>query len=199
MPKLEFCFDYGSPYSYLADTQLEELCARTRAELVYRPVLLGGIFKATGNRSPAEQPVEAKRRYGGVEMARWVEHYGVPFTSNPFFPINTLPIMRACVAAQRLGVFAPFHRALFPAFWVEQLDLGDPGVFAGVLEEAGLDSSGILGAAITQEVKDELRRATESAVEQGAFGAPTFFVGHEMFFGADRLPFAERALLRASD
>ncbi len=103
--QLEFYFDYGSPYSYLADTQLEGLVQRTGAELVYRPMLLGGVFKATGNSSPAVEPVEAKRRYNAVVMRRWVEHYGVPFQGNPHCPINTLPLMRACVAAQR----APSH------------------------------------------------------------------------------------------
>ncbi|NRA03192.1 MAG: 2-hydroxychromene-2-carboxylate isomerase [Myxococcales bacterium] len=193
---LEFCFDYGSPYSYLADTQLDGVRARTGAGLVYRPILLGGVFKATGNRSPGEEPVEAKRRYGAVETRRWVEYYGVPFSHNPFFPINTLAIMRACVAAQQLGQFEPFHRAIYPAFWVEGLDLGDPGVFAGVLEKAGLDPVRIREWAARQEIKDELRAATERAVARGVFGAPSFFVGDELFFGADRLPFVERALLR---
>ncbi len=197
-PTLEFWFDYGSPYSYLADTQLEGLCARTNADLVYCPMLLGGIFKATGNRSPAQEPVEAKRHYGALEMRRWVEYYGVPFRNNPFFPINTLGIMRASVAAQQLGSFAPFHRAIYPAFWVDGLDLGDSEVLARVLEEAGLDPAGILASAAQQEVKDELRGATERAVARGVFGAPSFFVGDEIFFGADRLPFVERALLRES-
>jgi 2-hydroxychromene-2-carboxylate isomerase len=192
--RLEFFFDYGSPYSYLADTQLPALVGRTGAELRYRPMLLGGVYKATGNRSPAAEPVENKRRYGGLELERWVAFYGVPFRRNPHFPIDTLRLMRAAVAAQRDGWFDRFHRAVYPAFWVEASDLGDPAVVAGVLERAGLDAKRIQALAEDAGVKAELRATTEEAVERGAFGAPTFFVGDEMFFGADRLPFVERAL-----
>ena len=135
--RLEFFYDYGSPYSYLADTRLEALQQRTSCELVYRPMLLGGVFKATGNQSPAQQPVEAKRKYGGAEMRRWVEYLGVEWQGNPFFPINTLPLMRVAYAAQRADVFAPFHRAVYPAFWVHGKNLGDPEVFAEVLQIPG--------------------------------------------------------------
>jgi 2-hydroxychromene-2-carboxylate isomerase len=192
--RLEFFFDYGSPYSYLADTQLAALAARTGAPIAHRPMLLGGVYKATGNQSPFQNPVEAKRRYGAVEMRRWVAHYGVPFQSNPFFPIDTLPIMRACVAAVREGVFETFHRAVYPAFWVQGLNLGDAEVFAGVLERAGLDAKRLRERAADPDVKAELRTTTDEAVARGVFGAPTFFVGDEMFFGADRLPFVEKAL-----
>ncbi len=196
-PRLEFFFDYGSPYSYLADTQLAGLAARSGARVVYRPMLLGAVYKATGNQSPAQHPVEAKRRYGAVELRRWVAHYGVAFQSNPFFPIDTLPIMRACVVAQREGVFEAFHRAVYPAFWAEGLNLGDADVFAGVLARAGLDAKRLAERAAEPEVKAELRATTELAVKRGVFGAPSFFVGDELFFGADRLPFVEQALARS--
>jgi 2-hydroxychromene-2-carboxylate isomerase len=192
--RLEFFFDYGSPYSYLADTQLGALAARTGAAIVYQPMLLGGVYKATGNQSPMQHPVEAKRRYGALELRRWVAHYGVPFRSNPFFPIDTLPIMRACVAAQHEGVFVPFHRAVYPAFWVAGLNLGDAEVFAGVLAQAGLDAKRLHERAAEPDLKAELRATTELAIARGVFGAPTFFVADEMFFGADRLPFVEQAL-----
>ena len=194
MKRLEFFFDYGSPYSYLANTQLPALRERTGCELVYRPMLLGGVFKATGNRSPAMEPVEAKRRYGGVEMGRWVAYYGVAFKANPHFPIDTLRIMRAAHAAQRAGVFDAFHAALYPPFWVEQKNLGDEAVLTAVLDGAGLDGKALLQAAADPEIKMALRETTDEAVARGAFGAPTFFIGDEMFFGADRLPFVERAL-----
>jgi 2-hydroxychromene-2-carboxylate isomerase len=193
---VEFFFDYGSPYSYFANTQLAGLEKRTGAELIYRPMLLGGVFKATGNQSPAMESVEAKRRYGGIEMERWVAHYGVPFRRNPFFPINTLQLMRTCVAAQHRGVFETFHRAVYPAFWVEGLNLGEPEEVARVLEQAGLDAKPLLEDAGDSEVKAELRATTEEAVARGAFGAPTFFIGDEMFFGADRMLFLEKALSR---
>lgn len=193
--RLEFFFDYGSPYSYLANGQLAALVERTGCALVHRPMLLGGVFKATGNRSPAMEPVEAKRRYGAVELRRFAAHYGAPFVPNPHFPINTLALMRACHATIARGVFAAFHERVFPAFWAEGRDLGDASVLTGVLEEAGLDAAGILRAAGEPAAKDALRRTTEEAVARGVFGAPSFFVGDEMFFGADRLAFVEAALL----
>ncbi len=192
--RLEFFFDYGSPYSYLADTQLAGLCERSGCELVYRPMLLGGVFKATGNRSPAQEPVEAKRAYGGVEMGRWVAFYDVPFQGNPHFPIDTLRIMRVAHAAQRADVFERYHAALYPAFWVDGRNLGDETVLSALLDAAGLGARALLEAAADPEVKASLRATTDEAVARGAFGAPTFFVGDEMFFGADRLPFVERAL-----
>ena len=194
--QVEFFFDYGSPYSYLADTQLGGLVEGTGCQIVYRPMLLGGVFKATGNRSPAAEPIEAKRRYGTIEMRRFVEHYGCAFSPNPFFPINTLAIMRSCHAATRDGVFPMFHRAVYPAFWAGGLNLGDEAIFRGVLDEAGLDGSALVAGAALPEVKLALRSTTDEAVERGVFGAPTFFVGDEMFFGADRLGFVE-ALLRS--
>ncbi|MBW2281885.1 MAG: 2-hydroxychromene-2-carboxylate isomerase [Deltaproteobacteria bacterium] len=192
--RLEFFYDYGSPYSYLASSRLEALAERTGCEVVYRPMLLGGVFKATGNQSPALQSVEAKRRYGGNVMQRWVEYLGIDFQFNPFFPINTLPIMRAAHAAQRAGVFEDFHRAVYPAFWAQAKNLGDPEVFAEVLRGAGLDAKQLIEGASDPAVKNALREATDEAVARGAFGAPTFFVGDEMFFGNDQLDFVERAL-----
>ncbi len=194
--RLEFYFDYGSPYSYLADTQLAALAKRTGAEIDYRPMLLGGVFKATGNHSPAVESVENKRRYNAIDMRRWVDHYGADFQPNPFFPINTLQLMRAAVAAQREGVFEPFHRAVYRAFWAEAKNMGEPEVVARVLEQANVAARPLFERAADPEVKQELRSTTEAAVERGVFGAPTFFVGNEMFFGADHLPFVEEALLR---
>jgi 2-hydroxychromene-2-carboxylate isomerase len=194
MKRVEFFYDYGSPYSYLASTQLDGLARRTGAEIVLRPMLLGGVFKATGNRSPAQEPIEAKRRHGGRDLPRWAAHYGVPFRANPHFPINTLPIMRAATAARRAGQLDAFHRRVYPAFWVEGLNLGDPAVFGCVLDEAGLDSRALVQAAEDPAVKAELRATTEEAVARGVFGAPSLFVGDELFFGNDRLVLVESAL-----
>ncbi len=192
--RLEFFYDYGSPYSYLADTRLGALEQRTGCELVYRPMLLGGVFKATGNQSPAFETVEAKRRYSAHEMRRWVDYLGVEFQANPFFPINTLPIMRAAYAAQRAAVFEAFHRAVYPEFWAHGKNLGDVEVFSEVLRGAGLDAKKLIEAAADPDVKKALRETTDEAVARGVFGAPTFFVGDQMFFGNDRLDFVERAL-----
>ena len=192
--KVEFFYDYGSPYSYLANSQLPGICEELGAELVYRPMLLGGVFKATGNRSPAQESVEAKRRYGGTTMQRWVDHYGVRFGGNPHFPINTLELMRRAVAAQHEGVFAAYHAAVYPAFWDRGLDLGDAELRDTLLAESGLDPERLGAIAASPEAKGELRATTEEAVARGAFGAPTVFVGEAMFFGADHLPFLRQEL-----
>jgi 2-hydroxychromene-2-carboxylate isomerase len=194
--RLEFFFDYGSPWSYIADARVESVAERAQADLTYRPMLLGGVFKATGNRSPGETPVESKRRYGAVDLERWARHVGVPFQRNPHFPINTLPLMRLAVAAQASGVFRPFHETLWPALWADGKNLGEPEEVRKVLERAGVDYEGLNAGAQTQAVKDRLKATTEEAVSRGAFGAPTFFVGDEMFFGNDRLDFVEDALHR---
>lgn len=197
---LEFYFDYGSPFSYIANSQLAAIAGRTGCRVVYRPMLLGAVFKATGNRSPVVEPVEAKRRHFGVDMARWVARYGIRFVSNPHFPINTVKLMRHAHAAQRAGVFEAFHAAVFPAFWAEGLDLGDDAVIADVLGRAGLDAPKLAASASDPDVKDALRATTDEAVARGVFGAPTFFVGDEMYFGNDRLVLVEAALgqLRSS-
>jgi 2-hydroxychromene-2-carboxylate isomerase len=190
--ELEFFFDYGSPFSYLADSQLKGLAERTGARVVYRPMLLGGVFKETGNSSPIA--IEAKRKYMTADLERWAKHYGVPALHNPHFPINTIRLMRGAIAAERSGVFAAYHRAVFDAFWREGLNLGDAAVVRGVLERAGLDAERLAAASEEHAVKDALRVATETAVARGAFGAPTFFVGDQMFWGNDRLLFVEQAL-----
>lgn len=178
----------------MADAQLPALCARAGAELAYRPMLLGGVFKATGNRSPAQEPIEAKRRYSGVALVRAAREAGAPFRMNPHFPIDTLSLMRCAVAAQRRGVFPAFHRAVYPAFWAQGVDLGQRSELARVLAGARLDAEALIGAAADPEVKAELKANTEEAVARGAFGAPTFLVGDQLFFGADHLRFAEQAL-----
>jgi 2-hydroxychromene-2-carboxylate isomerase len=192
--RLEFFYDYGSPFSYIADTRLAGLRERTGCEIAYRPMLLGGVFKATGNHSPMVEPVEAKRRYFATEMQRWIDHCRVPFRPNPHFPINTLLLMRAAHAAIALGGFDVFHAAVYPAFWNESRDMGDARVVAEVLDRAGLPGAALLDAAGSDEAKNALRRTTDEAVERGVFGAPSFFVDGEMYFGNDRLDFVERAL-----
>ena len=192
--QVEFFFDYGSPYSYLANAKLAALRERTGAEVVFRPMLLGGVFKATGNQSPAMEPCEPKRSYGGTTLRRSMKRHDVPFQGNPHFPINTLPLMRAAIAAQRAGVFDAFHRAVYPAFWAEGQNLGDPDIVRSVLGKAGLDPEALFAASQDPEVKDRLRANTEEAVSRGAFGAPTFFLEDEMFFGADHMDFLEEAL-----
>ena len=189
---LEFYFDYGSPYSYLADTQVEAIAQRAGATLVRKPMLLGGVFKATGNHSPAELP--QKSAWSAFDMPMWARHYGVPFQRNPFFPVNTLALMRGAAAAQIDGSFERYHPAAFKAMWVEGRNLNDMKEVAAVLTSAGLDAAKFGARIQDQDVKDRLKATTEEAVARGVFGAPTCFVDKMMFFGNDRLPFVELAL-----
>lgn len=190
---VEFHFDYGSPFSYLADAQLPGIAARTGAAIAYRPMLLGAVLKATGNASPMTVP--AKARYMGRDLERWAKDYGVPFERSPFpFLANTLRLMRGAVASRKLGVFDRYHPAVFSAAWGHPVDLGDDATFRAVLLGAGIDAAELYRAIDDPGTKDALRQATELAVERGVFGAPTFFVGDDMFWGNDRLDFVERAL-----
>ncbi len=189
---LEFYFDYGSPYSYLADTQVEGIAQRAGATLVRKPMLLGGVFKATGNHSPAELPQKSK--WSGFDMPLWARHYGVQFQRNPFFPVNTLALMRGAAAAQIDGTFERYHPAVYKAMWVDGRNLNDMKEIAAVLAAAGLDPAKVGARIQDQDVKDRLKGTTEEAVARGVFGAPTCFVDNMMFFGNDRLPFVEMAL-----
>lgn len=193
MPRtLEFLFDVGSPTTYLAHKRLPDLIARTGAEVVYVPVLLGGIFKATGNASPVMVP--AKGAYMGADMARFARKFGVPLNMNPFFPINTITMMRMAAGLVGEDPFPTLIDTLFDAMWQGRRNMGDPEVLASVLGGAGLDPAALLAIANSAEAKDRLKTNTEGAVARGAFGAPTFFVEDEMFFGQDRLDFIEEAL-----
>ena len=192
---VEFYFDFGSPYSYLAHKALPAIAAARGAQVLWRPMLLGGVFKATGNHSPAEIP--AKSRWMHQDMQRWAARYGAVFRFNPHFPINTLVLMRGAVGMQLRG--ADFHRyrdAIFQAMWGEPRNLGDPAELAAALRQAGLDADAFAALANDAVVKELLKNHTEEAVARGVFGAPTFFVGDEMFWGQDRLDFVAAALAR---
>ena len=196
MRTLEFFFDYGSPASYLAYTQMPLIAKRTGAQIIYRPMLLGGVFKATGNHSPVD--IAPKGVWMMADLARFAARYGVPYARNPNFPINTLNLMRGAIAAENEGRLVPYSDAMFRAMWVDQRNMEDPVGIAGVLREAGFDPAAMMAAIGTPEVKDRLRANTEEAVARGVFGAPTCFVGSEMFFGQDRLDFVEEELRRAA-
>ena len=191
---VEFFFDFGSPTAYLAWTQLPQLAADCGAELKYRPMLLGGIFKATGNASPAAVP--AKGRWMHTDMARWAQRYGVPFAQNPHFPINTLTLMRGAVGVQlqQPELFERYCQVVFGAMWQQPRNLGDAAVLAQVLGAAGFDAEPFMALVSDPEVKAALVANTEEAVARGVFGAPTFFVGEQMFWGQDRLDFVRSAL-----
>ena len=189
---LEFLFDFGSPASYIAYKRLPPIVARTGALVDYVPMLLGGVFKVTGNASPAEIP--AKGRWMNAGLARFAKRDGVVFNRNPYFPINTLHLMRGAAGLLDDGRFMAYVEAVFDAMWKDPRNLGDPAELAPVLARAGLTPDEFQALIAREDVKARLKAATEQAVERGAFGAPTMFVGGEMFFGQDRLDFVEEAL-----
>jgi len=190
---VEFFYDFGSPTVYLAATQLPAIAAAVGATIDWRPMLLGGVFKSTGNQSPVVVP--AKAAYMNNDLKRFAKRYGVPFRFNPHFPINTLALMRGAVAYQDDVVASSTYRdAIFMAIWVEARNLNEPDVIGQVLSDAGLDPAELMNRIGQQTVKDQLIANTEEAVNRGVFGAPTFFVGEQMFFGQDRLDFVAEAL-----
>ncbi|WP_122700319.1 2-hydroxychromene-2-carboxylate isomerase [Pseudomonas viridiflava] len=191
---VEFYFDLGSPTTYLAHTQLAKICADTQSELIYMPMLLGGVFKATGNASPAMIP--AKGRYMFQDLDRFAKRYGVQLRFNPHFPINTLILMRAVTGMQMRQPqrFAEFVDCLFKELWVEGRNLNDPQTVAAVLTENGFDPQEIIALTNDESVKAALKENTEAAIKRGVFGAPSMFIGDQLFFGQDRLDFVEEAL-----
>jgi len=195
MAKVEFHFDFGSPNAYLAHLVVPAIEQRTGARFEYVPVLLGGIFKATGNKSPAEAFVPVKLAYERLETDRFIRRHAIAkFTFNPHFPVNTLLLIRCAVAAQMDGILPGYLDAVFHHMWVEPKKMDDPAVVRSALAESGLDADRILARAQEQEVKTRLIANTEDAVKRGVFGIPTFFVGGEMFFGKDRLREVEEAV-----
>ena len=187
---LEFYFDFGSPTAYLAWCRLGQLQEQCDLDVVYRPMLLGGVFKATGNTSPVAIP--AKGAYMlQHDLPRFAKRYQVTLNFNPHFPINTLPLMRGAIAAEKQGCLAAYMAAVFPAIWVDGKNMGEAEVIAQTLEEAGLDSAALIAESQAPEVKQALVEDTEAAVARGVFGAPTFFMDGDMYFGQDRLDFIE--------
>lgn len=196
-PRVEFFFDFGSPTAYLAYTQLPRIAAECGAELAWRPMLLGGVFKATGNASPVTVP--AKARWMNDDIARWARRHGVRFAFNPHFPINTLMLMRGAAGLQLRcpGDFLRYVDAVYRAMWEEPRNLGDERVLAEVLAAAGFDPQEFAALVADPQVKAALIANTDEAVARGVFGAPTMFVGERMFFGQDRLDFVREALQEA--
>lgn len=194
MKTFEFWFDFGSPAAYLAFTQIPSIEAETGAKAIYCPMLLGGVFQATGNHSPATIP--AKGKYIFNDFNRYAKRYGVPFNSNPHFPINTLLLMRGAsgLQQQQPEQFSAYCNAVFQAIWVDSLNMNDPHTVGICLHKAGFDPQKLMTLANEQETKDALKTATTDAVSRGVFGAPTFFVGNQMFWGQDRLDFVKEAL-----
>jgi 2-hydroxychromene-2-carboxylate isomerase len=200
MAKVEFLFDFGSPNAYLAHLVVPEIEQRTKIKFDYVPILLGGVFKLTNNSSPAEKLAGIKNRlqYEHLELQRFIRRHGIStFKLNPFFPVNTLLIMRGAIAADLDGVLARYVDEMFKHMWAEPKDMDDPAVVAAALKQSGFDAERLLARTQEQDVKDKLLKNTQEAVDRGAFGSPTFLVGNEIFFGKDRLRDVEEEILRS--
>jgi len=193
MATLEFFYDFVSPYSYLASTRVEAEVARVGGTVRFRPFLLGGVFNATGNKAPIE--VAAKAPYLATDCDRWAKRLGVPFAWPARFPVLTVLPLRVAFASERIGKLVPYSHAMFRAYWAEGRDISDAAVVAEVATKAGLDGTALVAEA--PSFKEALKVQTQEAVDRGSFGAPTFFVGQEMFIGNDRLDFAIEALAAA--
>ena len=201
MTTVEFHFDFGSPNAYLAHLVIPEIETRTGVKFDYVPILLGGVFKLTNNRSPAEKMAGIKNRleYERLELQRFGRRHGIArFAWNPFFPVNTLLIMRGAIAAQLDGIFARYVDEMFKHVWAEPKDMDDPAVVAAALKESGFDAERLLARTQEQDIKDKLLKNTQEAVDRGTFGAPTFFVGEEIFFGKDRLRDVEEEIQKVA-
>jgi 2-hydroxychromene-2-carboxylate isomerase len=191
MPTIEFFYDFSSPYSYLAAMKLPEVAHRTGATLRYRPFVLGAVFKAAGNHMPAE--IAAKAAYQLKDLQAWANDYGVPFNFPDVFPLNAIKAARMAVALETEADRAKLTERVYKAYWGENKDITDVGVLAQLANEAGFDGAALVARTDQQAVKDALRANTDDAIARGSFGAPTMFVGEQMFIGNDRLVFVERA------
>jgi 2-hydroxychromene-2-carboxylate isomerase len=198
--KVEFQFDFGSPNAYLAEVVLPAIEQRTGVKFDYVPVLLGGIYKMTNNRSPFEslRGIKNKPEYQALETQRFIRRHNITtFRSNPFFPVNTLMLMlmRGAVAAQFENVFEPYFRAAYHHMWEEPKKMDDPGIFRDAFVSSGIDIDRLIARAQQDDVKKKLIDNTADAVERGEFGSPTFFAGSEMFFGKDQLRDVEDSIV----
>jgi 2-hydroxychromene-2-carboxylate isomerase len=197
MAKLDFYYDFGSPNAYFAWKALQAVSERTGLEIIMHPVLIGGIFKSTGNQPPwqAFGNVPSKMKYMQLEIQRFIkDHKLTDFKFNSAFPVNTLLPMRGAIAAQQAGVHEAYYPAVFKAIWEDDRNISQPDILANVLDEAGLDGAALTEATQTPEVKQGLMDATQACVDRGAFGLPTFFLGEDMYFGKDRVWQIEKAI-----
>lgn len=197
-PKVQFLFDFGSPNAYLAARVIPDIERRTAVKFEYVPVLLGGIYKLTGNSSPADylKDIRNKGDHMVRETERFIRRHGITnYRRNPFFPVNTLQLMRGAVAAEAEGVFWPYFQAVYHHMWEEPKKMDDPGVMREALASSGIDIDKLIARSRDSDIKNRLMALTQDAVDRGAFGSPTFFVGDEMFFGKDQLRDVEEEIL----
>jgi 2-hydroxychromene-2-carboxylate isomerase len=197
-PKVQFLFDFGSPNAYLAARVIPDIERRTGTKFDYVPVLLGGIYKLTGNSSPGDylKGIRNKPDYMALETERFIRRHRITtYRRNPFFPVNTLQLMRGAVAAEAEGVFWPYFQAVYHHMWEEPKKMDDPAVMREALNSSGIDADKIGARSQDPAIKNRLMALTQDAVDRGAFGSPTFFVNDEMFFGKDQLRDVEEEIL----
>ena len=201
MAEVQFLFDFGSPNAFLVHRVIPGIEQRTGVRFTYVPILLGGLFKLTGNQSPASAfaGIKNKPEYNRLEMERFLAGHAITdFVFNPYFPVNTLQLMRGAVAARELGVFERYVDAIFDAMWTKGLDMGQPELVAATLMAAGLPVEQLIAQSQAPQIKQRLLDNTQTAFERGAFGSPSFLVGDELYFGKDRLREVEEEIVRAS-
>jgi 2-hydroxychromene-2-carboxylate isomerase len=200
-PVLEFFYDYSSPWTYLAFTRIEEVCDRAGAELVWKPILVGGIFNSVNPSvyEARERPVVPKARYMMKDLADWASHYGIRIRFPPsVFPVNSVKALRGAFVALEHGRVSAYSEAIFSSYFGEDLDISRDEVLRSIVERVGLDPVEYFEKITRQDYKDRVRANTDECVRRGGFGSPTMFVGDDMYFGNDRLPLVERALTRAA-
>ncbi len=201
MARVEFHFDFGSPNAYLSHLVIPEIERRTGVKFEYVPVLLGGVFKMTNNRSPAEslRGIRNKPEYERLETARFIKRHRITrFRPNPFFPVNTLGLMRGAIGARSIGLFERYVDEIYRHMWADPKKMDEPAVWRAAMEESDLPAARIMELAERPEIKRELLENTQRSVERGTFGSPTFYVGDEIFFGKDRLREVEETIGAAS-
>ena len=184
MKSIDFYYDYGSPTAYLAWTQMVK-ADTSKFEINYNPVLLGGIFAATNNRSPVH--VESKGKWMWEDLKRYANKYDVEFNKNNFFPVNTLYLMRGALLAKKKGIIVEYNKAMFTAMWVNNINLNEPKNIMDVLNKNNFESNEFLKAAENNEIKEELKKVTSEAVDKGLFGVPSFILNNTLYFGQDRM------------
>ncbi len=191
-------YDYSSPYTYLASTRLEALCERHGYTLVWKPVLVGGIFNAVNQSVYEARATPAKARYGAKDVTDWARYYDIPFSFPSIFPINSVKALRGALMAIGAGVVPEYSRRVFQAYWAEDKDISGDEVLAGIAEQVGLARDAFADWIRAPEAKENLRLITQEAMDRGVFGSPTFFLGEDMYFGNDRLVLLEDAMGQAA-
>ncbi len=195
--RITWYYDYSSPYTYLASTRIESLSERNDYGIVWKPILVGGIFNAINPSVYEARATPAKARYGAKDMTDWARYYGVPFRFPSIFPVNSVKALRGALMAIDRGVVSPYSHRVFHAYWAEDRDIADDGVLRGIAEETGLDGSAFTEWTGCAEAKEKLRSFTQEAINRGVFGSPTFFLGEDMYFGNDRLVLLEQTMRAA--